>query len=340
MPNRDQTIIRASRVILTCLILFLLTWYFQLPERVWSLITVCFVMLEYTTFGGVLSKSFMRFFGTLIAAVYGLVIIYICKNNVLINMFALIPGVFFYMYYFLNKEDTYIAVIGTVTLVIVLLNHNDIDAAILRTTNIIIGILAALFMMRFFYPQYARDDVIINQSNFIEQLSCILENYLNESKPLTLMKRDCVFNEQNFIMNIASFTTHLNESKVETAKTPLFVTYNLTALEHIRHLFRIFSVFINYVTTEEIRSDAWVRQNVVEILASLNDMKHRLQNNDTTTTKEPLPLNLNKNFSININNKQNTAIIEDIFSNIKNEIMSLDTVVRKIIVLYTRYIIK
>ena len=108
----------------------------------------------------------------------------------MINMIAFVAGVFVYMYYFLDGDKTYIAVIGSVTLSIVLLNHNDLDSAMLRTFNIIIGILASMFMIRFFYPQFAKDEVIEAQINFTRQLSNIVESYLDPSKSLVTVKDD------------------------------------------------------------------------------------------------------------------------------------------------------
>ena len=47
-------------------------------------------MYEYNTVGGVLNKSMLRFVGTVISALYGIIIIYFCGNDPIINIFALI----------------------------------------------------------------------------------------------------------------------------------------------------------------------------------------------------------------------------------------------------------
>jgi uncharacterized membrane protein YccC len=107
-------------------------------------------MYEYTTVGGVLNKSKLRFVGTVFSAVYGIIIIYFGGNDPLINIFALIVGLFFYTYWFMGNDKTYTGTIGAVTLTIVLLNYNEVDVAILRVFNVILGILASVFMIRFF----------------------------------------------------------------------------------------------------------------------------------------------------------------------------------------------
>ena len=69
-----QKIIRTLRLSLTCIFLFLMTWYYQVPESAWSLITIFFVMYEYDTVGGVFRKSVLRFTGTTLSAVYGVIV--------------------------------------------------------------------------------------------------------------------------------------------------------------------------------------------------------------------------------------------------------------------------
>lgn len=275
-------IIRTLRLVFTCLILFLITWYYQLPEREWSLITVWFVMAEYSGVGGVLKKSFYRFSGTMLSALYGMVIIYFFANNVVINMLALVAGVFLYMYYFLDSEKMYIAVIGSVTLTIVLLNHNDLDAAILRTFNVMIGILGSMFMIRFFYPKYARDEVMEAQVALIKPISQILASYLDPTNSLAIIKNDYLKQEQIIVTNLAAFARHLGDAQIETQKTPLFLTYNKAAIEHIRHLFRLLSVFVNYVTTEEMRADSVVYEQLHSLLLEIQRIECRLE-------KAPLP---------------------------------------------------
>ena len=58
--DREKTI-RTMRLALTCIFLFFISWYYEIPESVWSLITIWFVMYEYNTVGGVLNKSMLRF---------------------------------------------------------------------------------------------------------------------------------------------------------------------------------------------------------------------------------------------------------------------------------------
>lgn len=323
--------LRILRQTLTCLLLFLLTWYYQVPERIWSIITVWVVMTEYTSVGGVFKKSFYRFSGTFLSAVYGIVIIYCFENNVLINMIAFAAGVFVYMYYFLDSDKTYIAVIGSVTLSIVLLNHNDLDAAILRAFNILIGILASMFMIRFFYPKYARDDLIEAQVNFIKQLMSILESYLDKSKTLTTVKTDYLQYEQKILKGLSSFDSHISEAKIETNHCSGFISANMTAKEHIRHLFQLLSVYINYLTTDEIRADKWSDQQLSQLLLALRAIQCKLTHNEMDVPIHSMPLSKSR-----MKNDQNTQPIHIILTTLHKEVDMLNKEINKLILGYDK----
>lgn len=297
--------------------LFLLTWYYQLPEREWSLITVWFVMSEYTAVGGVLKKSFYRFAGTFLSALYGMIIIYFFDNNVMINILALTAGVFFYMHYFIEGEKTYIGVIGCVTLTIVLLNHNDLDAALLRSFNIIIGILASVFMIRFFYPRYAYDNVIEEQLNFVKQLATALDTYLDPDKTFVMVQADYQRIEKNIITHLATFDRHLSEARLETLTTPSFLIANQIAIEHVRHLFRLLSVLIQYLATDELRLNTTINYMLFEVLQRLSHAGDLLR--QSVGQKEiDAPMNLDTEKK---SPSENT--IETLINTMNNEVISL-----------------
>lgn len=318
--------IRTLRLILTCLLLFLITWYYQIPEREWSLITVWFVMTEYSGVGGVFKKSFYRFSGTMLSGLYGIVIIYFFSNNVVINMLALIAGVFFYMYYFLDGEKTYIAVIGSVTLTIVLLNHNDLDAAILRTFNVIIGILGSMFMIRFFYPKYAREEVMEAQLSLIKPLSYILGRYVDPSISLATIKEDYLKHELIIVANLASFGRHLGDAQIETRKTPLFLAYNKSAIEHVRHMFRLLSVFVNYVATEEMRTDIVMCNQLHSLLLQMQGIVYRLEN-----ATLPDGCSSDPRVASDMRPSESGTIAQTIIGNMSHEIALFDADIEKII---------
>lgn len=328
----QQKIIRTFRLSFTCLFLFLITWYYQVPESAWCLITIWFVMFEYSTIGGVFTKSFFRFSGTVLSAIYGMVIVYFCDNNPLVNMIALVPGLFVYSYYFMGGEKTYIGTIGAVTLTIVLLNYNDVDTAIVRVFNIILGIVGSMIMIRFFYPQYARDRVIETLGDFLEEFSLIIEDYREPSKSLTVIKEQYLVHDHLILEHITSFQRLVTEAKIETKKTPQFVVHNRKALEHIRHIFRLLSVFIFYVTTEDIRSNLRINAHLNQLLLDLRTMQRMLNGESKRGIKKPKSRNI-----IVKPPKTNMQFIEVMLTNMNNEMLLLEDEIKKILLSYNVY---
>jgi uncharacterized membrane protein YccC len=268
--------VRASRLALTNLILFFLTWYYQVPERAWSLVTVWFVMFEYNYVGGVWTKSLYRFLGTLLSSIYGLFIIYFFYNDVIIDILAFIPAIFMYVYFFMDTERSYIGTIGCVTLSIVLLNHNDIDAAILRTFNIFLGILTAVFMMRFFYPQYARDNVMEIQAQFIVRIETVLNALMDTSLSLETLKKIEQENEHNMNSAMATFNTRLKEAQIETRTVPDFVIHHQKAMDIIRNIARMLSTLVNTVAIDEVCHNVFFQDKTRQFLEIFATLKQRL----------------------------------------------------------------
>lgn len=330
----DQVkIIRALRLSFTCIVLFFLTWYYQVPESAWCLITVWFVMYEYSTVGGVFTKGMYRFVGTSLSAIYGLLIIYFSQNNIVVDILAFTPGILLYSYYFMDSDRAYIAVIGCVTLTIVLLNYNRIDLALIRTFNIILGVLGSMFMIRFFYPQYARDYIITTQANIISLLISLMEDYLDDSSSLTKVLEKYPQYEKKVTLLFSLFHRLEKEAKIETAKTPLYLAHNNNAFEALGHIFRLVSVFINYLSTEQLHRNSRVIANFRLLLTNLQSVKIILENNlkDTTNihTAQLAPIE-----TLPSSNVENMKFVEVTFFHINKEIALLNKEIEEIVLIY------
>lgn len=279
MLHLDKEItIRTSRIALSLILLFLITWYYSVPQYSWSLITAIIVLFDNSTLGGSLLKSKARFLGTTFSALYGLIIIYFCGNNSVINILAFIPGLFFYTYFFMSSENIYIGIIGTVTLTIVLFNYNDVDNALLRVFNIIIGTIGALIMMRFFYPQYSRDKMLVTDVKIIKQLIMILNDYLDETKPIESLKKDYLNHEHEIISLLNVVNRQTQETKAEAGKHRALVEHQVNSIQYMRHIFRMCSVFLFHLTTQDVRSTPFIQRELTKILFVLTEIQCMLNN--------------------------------------------------------------
>lgn len=329
-----QKNIRASRLILTSLLLFVITWYYQVPESSWSLITVWVVLFEHMNVGGLVSKSIFRLTGTLLSALYGVAIIYCCGNDPLINIIAMIFGIFVYVYYFMGTEKAYIAMIGSLTLTLVFLNYNNVEIAIFRVLNICIGIISIMFMMRFFYPQFAKDRIIEALFNFVERNSTMIESYLDPSISLASIKENYFAEEPKILEHFIVFKRLMNEASWETKKTPLFISHNEAAFERLRHIFWLFSVFVVYVSTDEIRADPSICDKLRQLLLDMRAIGRMLEKGERlviANTVAALP---------STSSHEKMKIVEDLLENIKKETLALDIEIEKMLLIYNQYAVK
>lgn len=266
-------IIRTWRLSLTCIFLFLIGWYYEIPESSWSLVTIWFVMYEYNTVGGVLNKSKLRFWGTLISAVYGIIIIYLCGNDLIINILALIAGLFFYSYWFMGSDKTYTGTIGAVTLTIVLLNYNAVELAILRAFNVILGIIVSVFMICFFYPQYSRDLLLKMQIGWLNQIIEIIKKCIDIEDKNSFDLSDQIYNlEFNFLADLSTYTRLVSEAQMETRHLPFFSSQNRVIKDKFQHLFRLLST----MHFDKNQATPWFNQQLMLVLNKLKLIKYAL----------------------------------------------------------------
>ena len=287
--------IRAARIILANLILYLLTWYFQIPEPEWGLITIWFIMYDYTFVGGVWIKSCYRFLGTLISAIYGLLIIYFFYNNVVINMLAFIPPIFIYAYFFMDTERSYIALIGGVTLSIVLLNHNDIGAAILRVFNVILGIIMSMFMIGFFYPQYAKDAIIKNQLDVLSQMVKTFDAVLDLGLTRVKWKDAQRANQVELNRLVSLFEKNLKEAQHEMKKDPEFWAAYQKEIRVMHTIIGLNNAFLNFVSTTKCHSDERVKNHIGNILKKLVSIQEAMDTIQSVGTRKSIEMKINRN---------------------------------------------
>nr|WP_094851442.1 FUSC family protein [Bordetella genomosp. 10] len=158
-PHRryqNAKLIHATRVALGILITIVFSSIAQLPHAEWSTISLIIVIGGLQHHGNIRKRAAERALGTIIGAVYGLLII------LQQSYFGLFPLTYLLMavgcgvcaYYAIGKGG-YIALLSAVTLVIVA-GHGDnqFDEGLWRAINVFIGIVVAL-LLSFALPLYA-----------------------------------------------------------------------------------------------------------------------------------------------------------------------------------------
>lgn len=270
---------RAARLSLAMIISFVYVAYIGMSDGIWVVMTCAIILFDNPTLGGTINKSHLRFWGTFFAAGFSLIFIVGFANNVIINLCGIVIGTFLAAYWYMDTAQGYIGGLISWTLPIILLNNNDIKSAFLRLMNIIIGIIISYIMLRFFYPEYARDKLLKSIQNTMIELKVLL---LSISDPqLNIEQTQALYlnHEEKILTEINSFNRWQAEARWETKKAPEYVDTAALAYLHIRRLYRLLSVVIFYFNCDEIRCDTTIQPRFTQIKYQLEEIIDALSQN-------------------------------------------------------------
>ncbi len=263
---------RAARLSLAMIISFVYVAYIGMSDGIWVIMTCAIILFDNPTLGGTINKSHLRFWGTFFAAAFSLIFIVGFANNVIINLLGVVIGTFLAAYWYMDTAQGYIGGLISWTLPIILLNNNDIKSAFLRLMNIIIGIIVSYIMLRYFYPEYARDNMLKSMHKTLVELKILL---LSISDPELGSERIQVLylnHEAKILTEINSFNRWQTEAKWETKRAQEYVDAAALAYLHIRRLYRLLSVVIFYFNCDEIRHNSKIQPRFTQIKCQLEGM--------------------------------------------------------------------
>ncbi len=147
-------IVHGLRIALAFTLTFLLTRELKLPESTWPLITLVVVMGPISFWGNVLSRALQRVVGTIFGAACGVVALYLELYSLPLMLVWCCAIMFLCGYLALGKRPYVGLLIGITLGVIVGGLPGDIETALWRSGDVILGsVLALLFCS--IYPQRA-----------------------------------------------------------------------------------------------------------------------------------------------------------------------------------------
>ena len=151
-------LIRACRLMIALATGTLTSYLLKIPMSGWVMITTCVVLFDQDTVGGTINRGKLRFWATFYGALISLVCIIFFPDNMIIVWSVIGITTFVYAYIYMGTAKSYIGVLGSATLAIILLGNNhhpDLHTAIYRIMDIAIGVIFALLSMLLFFPEYA-----------------------------------------------------------------------------------------------------------------------------------------------------------------------------------------
>ena len=154
-------ILHGIKTAIACFIGIIIREHYKLPMSQWVPITIMVVMGAQIHFGGAIHKSLMRLLGTLSGVAIAIIAIWFFHNNPLVKILVVFFSVVVFTYIASsNGNASYAGTIGGVTVILILAGQDmDINDALQRGIDIIVGIVIALLVSRLFFPFHARDQL-------------------------------------------------------------------------------------------------------------------------------------------------------------------------------------
>lgn len=168
-----ERIIHSIKTAIACLIGMLLIKLIGLPLDQWLVITIVVVMSGQINVGSVVTKSYMRFLGTLAGSLLAVITISIFGTDAIAIELVVAASAMLFSY-IATSEKSYseAGTLGAVTVIVILIGqHPTITTATHRCFEISLGILIAALVSQFVSPIRARNHLRRTQALTLEQLS-------------------------------------------------------------------------------------------------------------------------------------------------------------------------
>lgn len=174
MQISHEKLIRVIRLMLGVVIAFGISWYYSIPDDAWIFVSLTVISVEQVTIGGVINRGVLRILLTILSVIYCILIMWIFNNNYVMNVIGLLFGIFVYILIYFGTPKGSIGTLGSITMVIILINNNNMTDAFMRPFNILLGIILCIFLNCTFYPNRATGLILIEFKNIIKELTRIL----------------------------------------------------------------------------------------------------------------------------------------------------------------------
>ena len=171
-------LVHGLRIALAFTLTFLLTRELKLPESTWPLITLVVVMGPISFWGNVLSRALQRVVGTIFGAACGVVALYLELYSLPLMLVWCCAIMFLCGYLALGKRPYVGLLIGITLGVIVGGVPGDIETALWRSGDVILGSMLALLFCSI-YPQRAYTHWRLQMHDSLQQAGRLYHTHLS-----------------------------------------------------------------------------------------------------------------------------------------------------------------
>ncbi len=232
----------AIRLSLMVLTLFFIFRYLKIADETWVLF-IFMTTFEFATVECMTKKGHQRALLLFCSLVYGLCVIFIFNNNYLMNIVALIGGFLVYCYFFIGTPLGHMGIVGCAILTLMLINHNDPILSCLRALIILTTIGVSIVVTRFFYPEYACDEVIKVEANLLSGLSRWIERFLETSS----LDTEFVFiQEKTWHTETLKAYEHIDHMCIKDKSNTSLIEHHKRCFEQLNILHQLLHAALHY----------------------------------------------------------------------------------------------
>ena len=283
MTLNKNRLIRASRLIIALSTGSLASYLLHIPMSGWVMITACVVLFDQDTVGGAINRSKLRFLATFYGATISLACIFLFPHNLILIWFVIGLTTFICAYIYMGTPKSYIGLLGSMTLVIILIGSHgpNLHTAIYRTMDIATGILFALLSMILFFPEYAIDRAHTLILKSLGEIDKLIKSIKNENN-LDKIRQYTQTVEMSLLKDVINFNKTIDDAKHElkARKHPgLIEKYNQCLLQ-IRRLYRLI-MFIFYYEIDQTHMDNQKLHLIIAQISTIIDTFYLPQNEST-----------------------------------------------------------
>lgn len=238
--------INSLKTAIACTIGYIIVLFSPLKQSSWIVVTIIVVMSAQSTIGGLLIKSYMRFWGTLSGAIVSIIILMILSHNhIAIGMVLFIAILFFTYIAGSNKDISAAGQLGSVTTAIILLAKDpSAITALTRFSEIMLGIIIALLVSRFVFPIRARDGLKLSMIKTLSNLKLHYQNCFDKIVKINITVSPA---EELIITAFAQQRKLIHEYESEFHRKNNYTADYKDALENQRKIYRSINL-MNYCT--------------------------------------------------------------------------------------------
>lgn len=327
-----EKLIRATRLSLAMLISVAYITYVGIAEGIAVTMTCAIILYDNPTVGGAINKSQLRFLGTLLGFMIAMIFIIGFANSMIANIIGIIIGIFLATYWFIDNKYSYVGIMTCATLPILLLNNGDIRIAFMRLLSISLGVLIAYLLNCFFYPDYARNRILITLKVLVTEFNVLLNALYDQNATQDDFTQIYLKNEPLIIQEFAKFVRWHSEAQHETL--PAYTSAAFSLFANIRHIYHLLSIIAFNLDINPIREHQLTSRELATIISKIKLIIDSLEQNYTNSLMLQKFLNSNDKLARNQEQKifaENELSATTIMATIATEI---DSIIEQLIIIY------